>query len=270
MSQTNIHPSAVIGENTELAEGVIVGPNAVIGDNCKIGKETQILSGAILGDDVVMGERNRVFPGAVIGYQPQLLIMPEGQKLGGLVIGDGNTIREFVTIHPAMHAGANTSIGNSNLIMVGVHVGHDCTVANNIVISNNSQLSGHCHVKDGAWLSGMVAVHQFVTISEWCYCAGMSGINHDVPPFMIIQGHYPPRVRGVNKRGVVRGGYGEDQVTPIMRTYKALYKSGKPLLESAKELASNEELDKCSKMVVDTILKSSEHRFGRYLEQFRH
>jgi UDP-N-acetylglucosamine acyltransferase len=169
-----------------------------------------------------------------------------------------------------MHHDAFTKIGNSNLIMVGSHIGHDCILEDKIVMSNFTQISGHCKIETGVWLSGVVLLHQFVTVGRWCYAAGLAGINKDVPPFLIVSGHYPLEVRGVNKRGLKRAGLNEKQQKAINDAYKQLYRDDKkPLLHKAKEMAEEKGLDENVRDMVDAILKSSEHRYGRYLEKFR-
>ena len=107
-----------------------------------------------------------------------------------------------------------------------------------IVISNCTQISGHCKIETGVWLSGMVAVHQFVTIGKWCYAAGYTGIDHDVPPFVIVSGHYPSEVRGVNKRGLTRAGLNEQQQEQIEQAFKFIWRSEEPVLERVKALAA--------------------------------
>jgi len=137
-------------------------------------------------------------------------------------------------------------------------------------MSNYSQLSGHCKIETGVWLSGMVLLHQFVTVGKWCFAAGLAGINHDVPPFLVVSGHYPPRVRGVNKRGLIRAGLNEQQQERIFEAYRRLYREGGTLLENAKALAQEDGLDENVRAMIDVISKSSEHQFGRYREKFRH
>ena len=132
------------------------------------------------------------------------------------------------------------------------------------------QLAGHCRLETGVWLSGVVAIHQFCTIGRWCYAAGLAGINRDIPPFLVVSGHYPPRVRGVNKRGLARAGLDEQQQERIVEAYERLYRRKGALLENAKALARENGLDENVRAMLDMIFKSSEHGFGRYLENFRH
>jgi UDP-N-acetylglucosamine acyltransferase len=115
----------------------------------------------------------------------------------------------------------------------------------------------------------MVAVHQFVTFGRWCYAAGFSGVNHDVPPFVIISGHYPPEVRSINKRGLQRAGLTDDQQGDIFKAFKRIYRGEGPLLDRVKTLIAEDGLDENVRAMAEAIIKSSQHRFGRYLESYR-
>jgi len=253
-----------------LADSVVVGPNCFIGSGTSIGEETVLEANVVIEKNVQIGKRNHFFSSCVIGGWPQILSLAPDAKLGGLIIGDDNVIREQVTIHPSMHHDGFTKIGNNNLIMIGVHIGHDCTIEDKTVLSNFCQISGHCKIETGVWLSGVVLLHQFVTVGRWCYAAGLTGINKDVPPFLIVSGHYPPEVRGVNKRGLQRAGLNEQKQQAILDAYKRLYRdSTEPLLQEAKKMAEEDGLDSNVRDMLEVIIRSAEHRFGRYLETLR-
>ena len=266
---TQVHPSAIVDKTAELADGVIIGPNCIVGPDVTIGQDSVLESNVFIGANVKIGKGNRFSPFAVVGTRPQILGLGPDEPIGGLTIGDNNILREQVTIHPSMHEQGRTKIGNENFLMIGVHVGHDCTLEDKLVLSNYVQVSGHIKIGTGTWLSGMVLMHQFVSIGKWCYAAGLAGINHDVPPFMIVSGHYPPEIRGVNKRGLSRAGLDEEHQKNIIDAYKKLYRNGEPLLETAKAMAEEKDLDENVQAIVDAIINSSKHRFGRYLETFR-
>lgn len=268
MSQ-KIHPSAVIHETVELGQNVVIGPNCVVDEGVAIDDGTVLDANVVIGKNVRIGKRNQFFSNCAIGRPPQLLGMATDAEFGLLMIGDDNTIREQVTIHPSMHVGESTIIGNKNLLMVGVHIGHDSVLENNIVISNYTQISGHCKIEEGVWLSGLVAVHQFITFGRWCYAAGFSGINHDVPPFVIVSGHYPPEVRSVNKRGLVRAGLSEEEQSSIVDAFRKIYRGEGIFLARVKEFAAENEMDDNVSYMVESIIRSNEHRFGRYLETLR-
>ena len=266
-----IHATAVIEDGAKIEDGVIIGPNCFVGDGSRIGEGTILEANVVIEKNVQIGKGNHFFPNCVIGGIPQILNLKPDAKLGSLVIGDNNIIREMTTIHPSMHADAATRLGSNNLIMIGAHIGHDCVLEDKIVISNFSQISGHCKIETGVGLSGVVLLHQFVTIGKWCYAAGMAGINKDIPPFLIVSGHYPPEVRGVNKRGLVRAGMNPQQQKAILEAYKRLYRDDKtPILQKAKEMSQETGHDENVRDMLAAITKSSEHRFGRYLETFRH
>ena len=265
-----VHHSAVVHQDTELADGVTIGPNCVIDSGVSIGTGTVLDANVVVGRNVRIGEGNHLFTNCAIGGQPQVLSLDSDTEVGGLLIGDNNVFREQVTIHPSIYPEEFTRIGDDNLLMIGVHIGHDCLLEDKILLSNYVQISGHCKIETGVWFSGMVLLHQFVTIGKWCYAAGLAGINHDIPPFLIVSGHYPPRVRGVNKRGLVRAGLSEQQQGKIFEAYDKLYRRGGALLENAKALAQEDGLDENVRAMIDMITKSSEQRFGRYLETLRH
>ncbi len=266
----DIHPSAVLDRTVELKGSVTIGPHCVIGRGTSIGDGCIFDANVVVGENVKIGSGNRFCANSVIGGRPQILVMKPDDPVGGLIIGDNNVIREQATIHPSMYKDQFTKIGNNNFLMIGVHIGHDCVLEDNMVLSNYVQVSGHCKIETGVWLSGMVLMHQFVTIGKWVYAAGMAGINHDIPPFVIVSGHYPPEVRGINVRGLKRAGLSKEQQKSIIDAYKKLYRNDKPLLKNAQALSQNDGLDENVRTMIDNIINGSKHRYGRYLESFRH
>ena len=266
---SKIHPTAVIDSSAELDKDVVIGPNCFIDTGARIGSGCIFDVNVVIGKNVKIGKNNIFYPGCVIGRNPQMLGAKADTRFGSIEIGNENVIREFVTIHPSIYSDGITRIGDSNMIMVSVHIAHDCTIEDKTVISNSTQISGHCKIETGVWLSGTVLIHQFVTVGRWSYAAGFAGLNHDVPPFVIVSGHYPPEVRAVNKRGLMRAGMSEEQQKAIDDAFKSLFRKKAPLLENAKALAATDGLDENVRAMVDSIINSSKHRFGRYLETLR-
>jgi len=266
---SQIHPSAVVHKDAKLADGIIVGPNCVVESGVSIGSGTILEANVVISKNITVGENNHFFPNCVIGCRPQALSLNSGSEFGRLVIGDGNIIHEQVTIHPGIKPETVTEIGNDNFLMVGVHIGHDCILEDKIVMSNCVQIGGHCKIETGAWFSGLAGSHQFVTIGKWCFVAGLAGITRDVPPFLTISGHYPPLVRGVNKRGLDRAGLNVEQQKQIFEAYRKLYRQPGTLLENANALAQEDGLDENVRAMINSITKSSKHQFGRYREKFR-
>jgi UDP-N-acetylglucosamine acyltransferase len=217
-----IHPTAVVspqarlGSNVEIGPLSVVEPDTQIGDNCVLHGHVTIKRGTTLGSD------NLVFESAIIGGLPQHVHMPE--RPGRVVVGSGNVIRENVTIHRALREDELTVVGDHNLLMVNSHVGHDCTVGNNTIITNNAMLGGHVSVEDRAYVSGGVAVHQFCRIGALAMVGGQARIVKDVPPYMTVDGQ-SSYVVGLNQIGLRRAGYSSDQIKQLKAAYRVLYRN---------------------------------------------
>jgi UDP-N-acetylglucosamine acyltransferase len=232
----------VISPGAELHPTVQVGAYAVIGDRVKVGAGSIIGHHAILDGRVEIGTGNHIFPGAAIGLEPQDLKYDGSINL--VKIGDRNVIREYVTINRATWVNDATVIGNDNLLMAYVHVGHNCVIEDQVIISNSVALSGHVHVESRARISGVLGVHQFVHIGRLAMVGGMSRINRDVPPYMIVEGN-PARVRSLNKVGIQRAGLDEN-LQALKKAFRTLYRSGLSLtqaLEQLELLPQSEELE---------------------------
>lgn len=234
---TLIHPTAVIHPNAELHPTVQVGAYAVIGSRVKVGADTVIGAHVVIDGWTEIGDRNRIFAGAAIGLEPQDL------KYDGAVtlvkIGDNNLIREYVTINRATRAGEATVIGNNNLLMAYVHVAHNCVIGDNVVIANSVALAGHVHIESRATIGGVLGVHQFVHIGRLAMVGGMSRIDRDVPPFMLVEGN-PARVRSLNLVGLRRAGLIDHDngqtLQSLKKAFRLLYRSGVSLNRALEEL----------------------------------
>ncbi|MBF2001746.1 MAG: acyl-ACP--UDP-N-acetylglucosamine O-acyltransferase [Synechococcales cyanobacterium C42_A2020_086] len=234
---TLIHSTAVIHPRAELHPTVQVGAYAVIGERVKVGAGTVIGPHAVLDGWTEIGARNQIFPGAAIGLPPQDLKYDGSPSQ--VRIGDDNLIREYVTINRATGAGEATVIGNGNLLMAYVHVGHNCVIADRVVIANGTALAGHVHIESRATISGVLGIHQFVHVGRLAMVAGMSRINRDVPPYMLVEGN-PARVRSLNKVGLQRAGLTEiNQGKPfraLKKAFRILYRSDLLLDQALEQL----------------------------------
>lgn len=218
-----IHPTAIVENGAELAENASVGPFCHVGSRAVIGPGTELLSHVVITGRTTLGAANIVWPHTTLGGDPQDLKY-HGEDTE-LVIGDHNEIRENVTIHKGTENDAGlTRVGDHNLIMVGVHVGHDCVIANRCVIANAVQLAGHIHIHDYASIGGATAVHHFVTIGRFAYVGGMTRLTHDVPPFMLIEGN-PPRIRKVNTVLLARHQFSDEQVAHLKAAHRLLFRA---------------------------------------------
>lgn len=222
MAKGNIHPSAIIDPSATIHPDSEIGPFCVIGPNVRIGAETKLFANAIIVQNTTIGERCQIHSGAVIGGTPQ------DTKFRGeeshLIIGDDNLIREFVTIHRATGEGLTTRIGDHNMVMAYCHIAHNCVVGSHITISSYAGMSGHVTVEDYANLGASSGIHQFCRIGKLAMVAGMAGVLHDVPPYMLVI-HAPAKVMDINVRGLRRAGISPKVRGELRAAYKLLYRN---------------------------------------------
>ncbi|HEY8197692.1 MAG TPA: acyl-ACP--UDP-N-acetylglucosamine O-acyltransferase [Gemmatimonadales bacterium] len=217
-----IHPTALIDPSARLGTGVTVGPWAIIGpqvtisDRCRIGPRATLQRNVRLAEDVRIGD------GAILGGDPQDL------KYGGeetwVEIGQGTIIREYSTINRGTAATLKTTVGARCFIMSYVHLAHDCHVGDDVVIANATQCAGHVTIHDRAILSGLNAVHQFVTIGTYAFVGGGSRVNQDIPPYVKAVGN-PMELYGLNSLGLQRAGFPGETVAALKRAYRLIFNS---------------------------------------------
>lgn len=225
-----IHRTAIIHPKTDLGSDVEVGPYSILGENVKIRDGTKISSHVVINGWTEIGKNCQIFPFASLGEIPQDLKF-KGEK-SYLIIGSGNTIREYVTINRGTEGGGGkTVIGDNNLLMAYVHVAHDCILGNNLVLANAVTLAGHIEIEDYAMLGGLVGVHQFVRVGRNAFVAGLSAVTQDIPPYMLAFGNRA-QLYGLNKEGLRRSNFSEETIEKLKRAYRTLFRSNIPLKEA--------------------------------------
>jgi UDP-N-acetylglucosamine acyltransferase len=224
-----IHESAVIDVNAIIGDNVSIGPWSYIGPDVEIGNNCVIASHVVKGPTVI-GNNNTIFQFSSVGEDtPDLKYQGEATKL---IIGNNNTIREGVTIHRGTVQDNNeTIIGNNNLLMAYVHVGHDCVLGDNVVMTNNAAVAGHVRVGDWSILSGFAMVHQYVHLGAHCFIGPAAFIYHDVPACVTVSGS-PAEPRTINREGLKRRGFTNEQILLVNKMYKILYRRGLGLEEA--------------------------------------
>ncbi|HCI52243.1 MAG TPA: acyl-[acyl-carrier-protein]--UDP-N-acetylglucosamine O-acyltransferase [Gallionella sp.] len=241
MTQSKIHPSAIIHPNARLAPDVEVGAYSLIGEHVTIGAGTVVGPHVVINGHTMIGEHNHIFQFCSLGEVPQ------DKKYAGeptrLEIGDHNTIREFCTFNlGTAQDGGVTRVGNHNWIMAYVHLAHDCQVGNHTIFANNAQLAGHVEVADYAILGGFTVVHQFVRIGAHIITGMGTILLQDVPPFVLVSGN-PSAPHGINSEGLKRRGFSSASVMAIKRAYKTLYKSGLSLVDAQAAIAKMDQAE---------------------------
>lgn len=231
-----IHPTAVIDPAAVLGDGVQVGPYSVIGAEVSIGDRTRIGPHCVIEGPTRIGCDNVIHGQAAVGGEPQDKKY-RGERVA-LEIGDGNQIREFVTINRGTGDGGGiTRIGHRNWILAYSHIAHDCDVGSDCVFSNNATLAGHVTVGDHVIISGFAGIHQFCRIGAHAFIGMGAFVNGDVPPFLMVAQEKYARPRGINAEGLKRRGFDAPRIAAIKRAYRALYRSGLSLEEARQRVA---------------------------------
>ena len=215
--------TSFIDKSAKISKKSKIGPYCVIGPNVEIDDYTIIDSHVSITGNTFIGKKNRIFPFASIGSDPQdLKFKGEETKL---IIGDNNTIREYVTINPGTATGNNlTKIGNNCLIMISAHVAHDCIIGNNVIIANSAAIAGHAHIDDDVVIGGNCGIQQFSRIGKMAMIGGMTGVSRDVIPYGLSMGNRN-YLNGINLVGLRRHNFSNKEILELSKAYKEIFKT---------------------------------------------
>lgn len=216
-----IDKTATIEDGAVIGRDVKIGPYCVVGKDVKLGDRVELVSHVVIDGKTQIGDDSIIYPFAAVGIKGQDLKFQDDAEMTGLVIGKRCRIREYATIQSGTPASSGTKIGDDCQIMVNAHVAHDCQLGNNIVLSNLVQLAGHVEIEDFAIISAMSAVHQFCHIGAYAFLGAMSGTPVDIPPYVIYEG-LPARYRTINKVGLARHGFTNEDIHAIHLVYSAV------------------------------------------------
>jgi len=249
-----IHPTAIIDSQAEISDAATIGPYVVIGPDVTIGPDTIIEPHVVIRGPTTIGARNHIYQFSTIGEAtPDLKYRDEPTEL---IIGNDNVIRENVTIHRGtVQDRGVTELGDHNLIMAYVHVGHDSVVGNNTILVNNTALAGHVVVGDWAILSGYTLVHQFCKIGAHSFSGMGTAIGKDVPAFVTVAGS-PAEAKTINSEGLRRRGFSSHTLAELRRAYKIIYRQGLTLDNAVQRLEGMVKETPELQMLVDSLINS--------------
>ncbi len=232
--KTKIHATAIVDAKAEIDGDVEIGPYCVVGRKVRIGRGTRLISHITVEGESDIGEQCTIYPFTSIGHAPQdMKYRDEDTRLR---IGRGNTIREYVTIHRGSVGGAGeTVVGNANFMMAYVHIAHDCTIGDHVIMANAATLAGHVLVEDHAVIGGLVAIHQYTRIGRYAMVGGFSGIGQDIPPYMIASGARA-KLFGPNTIGLKRHGFSDEAINAIKKAYRILFREKRTLKDALKKV----------------------------------
>ena len=247
-----ISPLAIIEEGAHIGKNVDIAPHVFISKDATIGDNTTIAQGACIYGNTTIGRNNKIFSYAVLGSIPQDLKY-DGEPVE-LIIGDDNIIREFTLFNPGTKGGGSvTRVGNHNLFMGYVHLGHDVQIKDHCILANAVTLAGHVELGHHVVIGGMTPVHQFCKIGDYAMVAGGAVLVQDVPPFCLAEGNRA-KLRGLNLTGLRRN-LDRKEIDPIKKAYKKLFEAKAPLMETAQELLKTSDssyVKELAQFVLDT------------------
>ncbi|MBY6114504.1 acyl-ACP--UDP-N-acetylglucosamine O-acyltransferase [Mameliella alba] len=258
MTQTVIHPSAVVEEGAVIGEGCQIGPFCHVGPEVVLAERVELKSHVVVTGQTEIGAETVVFPFAVIGEIPQDLKF-KGEKTR-LVIGSRNRIREHVTMNSGTEGGGGvTRVGDDGLFMAGCHVAHDAQVGNNVILVNNAALAGHCVIEDDVIIGGLSGVHQWVRIGRGAIIGAVTMVTNDVIPYGLVQA---PRGKldGLNLVGLKRRGVARSDITALRAAFQMLAQGEGAFADRAKRLRDETQSDYVRE-IVDFILGDSDRHF---------
>ena len=248
-----IHPTAQISPDARLAEDVTVGPYAIIDGPAVIGPRCEIGGQVWIHGEVTMGSMNKVGYGSILGADPQdLAFDPEART--GVVLGEDNVLREYVTIHRATEEGGSTTVGDGNFLMTGVHLGHDVIMGDRNILANNVLLAGFVEMGNSVVIGGGSAFHQFIRIGDYAMVGGLAGPSKDVPPYCVVR--QTNRLAGLNAIGLRRGGIGPEERKEIKSAYALLFQGGLAL-STAVEKADSREWGSAAQKLIEAVRNPS-------------
>lgn len=230
MTDPAIHPTAVIEAGARIGAGCRIGPYCVIGPDVTLAEGVILHSHVAIAGVTSIGAGTEIWPFASIGSAPQDLKY-NGERTE-LIIGARNRIREYATLNPGTAGGGGiTRVGDGNLLMVSIHVGHDCQIGDGCILVNNATLSGHVTLEDSVILGGLSAVHQFCRIGRGAMVGGMAGVVADVIPYGMVVGERG-HLGGLNLTGLKRRGVGREMIHGLRAAYGEIFAAGEGTLQS--------------------------------------
>jgi len=233
---SHIHETAIIEEGATIGQNVTIGPFSYIGPQVHIGDNTTVASHAVIEGKTTIGKNNRIFSHVAIGTIPQDLKY-DGEEVE-LIIGDSNIIREFTLLNPGTKGGGGvTIIGNANLLMGYVHLGHDVIIGDHCILANGATLAGHVELGNHVVIGGLTPIHQFVHIGDYAMVGGASALAQDIPPYCMAEGNRAS-LRGLNLTGLRRK-IDREEINALKGAYRELFEQGNPLQEVAQTLFEN-------------------------------
>jgi UDP-N-acetylglucosamine acyltransferase len=255
------HPTAIIHPEARLAASVTVGPFAVIGEGVELGDDCEVMSHAVLQGATRLGRGNRIFPFAAIGFDPQ--DMKYRGEPTRLEAGDGNTFREYITVHRGTAGGDGvTRIGSHNLLMAYAHIAHDSRLGDHIIMGNGASLAGHVEIADHATVGPFCLIQQFTRIGAYSFLGAGTIVNQDILPYSKSTAPRPVDVLGANRMGLERRGLSKTDMDELDQAFRLLCRSKLNTTQALEAIATRNFQSEHVKVLADFV-RTAERGFAK-------
>jgi UDP-N-acetylglucosamine acyltransferase len=248
------HPSAIIHPQAKIASSVVVGAYSVIGAAVELADDCEVMSHVVIDGTTTAGRGNRFYPFASVGLEPQdLKYSGEPTRVD---LGEGNIVREFVTIHRGTGEAGVTRIGSHCLLMAYVHIAHDCRLGDSVIMANGASLAGHVDIGDQAIVGAFCGIHQFCRIGAYSFLGSYTIVNKDILPYSKTSAPRPMEVLGANRIGLERRGLSAEEIRELENAFRVICRSKLNTTQALEALESKGIQSEHVRALVDFIRSS--------------
>jgi UDP-N-acetylglucosamine acyltransferase len=255
-----IHPTALVSGKAKIGDNNIIHAFSIIEDDVEIGNDCEIGPSAVLYDGARIGNKVKIYQGASVAHRPQDLKF--GNEKTYFYVDDNTVIHEFVTLHRGTQETGMSKVGKNCLLMAYTHIAHDCVIGDNVIFANAVQVAGHVQVEDWVIMGGTSAIHQFSFVGKHSMVGANAIVLKDVPPF-VMSGRFPIKYEGLNKIGLRRRGFSNEDIETIKKAYDMIYNSGLNVSQALVKLESEFDQNQYVQDIISFVRKSKRGIIGR-------
>jgi UDP-N-acetylglucosamine acyltransferase len=255
-----IHPTALVSGKAKIGDNNIIHAFSIIEDDVEIGNDCEIGPSAVLYDGARIGNKVKIYQGASVAHRPQDLKF--GNEKTYFYVDDNTVIHEFVTLHRGTQETGMSKVGKNCLLMAYTHIAHDCVIGDNVIFANAVQVAGHVHVEDWVIMGGTSAIHQFSFVGKHSMVGANAIVLKDVPPF-VMSGRFPIKYEGLNKVGLRRRGFSNEDIETIKKAYDMIYNAGLNVSQALVKLESEFDQNQYVQDIISFVRKSKRGIIGR-------
>ena len=176
-ASASIDPTAIIGTNVQIGEGVRIGPYCLVLDNSRIG------SGSVLHPFVTVGTEG-FFSKVIMGRKTHI------RHFGGVTIGSNCILHSGTNVSRSVNFAECTVLGDDVHVGIYSNIGHDCRIGAGTDISAQVLLAGRVRVGERCWIGAKVVISNALTIGDGSILRIGSVVIEDVQAEEDVSGNF--------------------------------------------------------------------------------